>query len=84
MWVRNVVALGANAWAGCMVPSPSWRWSGTAGMPPPGHPPAAPLTASLFLSMARRVAGRIPPGVLVATVNFPFVTTQNFSLWACR
>ena len=22
--------------------------------------------------------------VLVATVNFPFVTTQNFSLWACR
>ena len=23
-------------------------------------------------------------GVLVTTVNFPFVTTQNFSLWACR
>ena len=22
--------------------------------------------------------------VLVTTVNFPFVTTQNFSLWACR
>ena len=22
--------------------------------------------------------------VLVATVNFPFVATQNFSLWACR
>ena len=22
--------------------------------------------------------------MLVATVNFPFVTTQNFSLWACR
>ena len=22
--------------------------------------------------------------LLVATVNFPFVTTQNFSLWACR
>ena len=24
------------------------------------------------------------PLLLVATVNFPFVTTQNFSLWACR
>ena len=22
--------------------------------------------------------------MLVTTVNFPFVTTQNFSLWACR
>ena len=22
--------------------------------------------------------------LLVTTVNFPFVTTQNFSLWACR
>ena len=26
----------------------------------------------------------LPVLVLVTTVNFPFVTTQNFSLWACR
>ena len=60
MWVRNVVALGANAWAGCMVPSPSCRWSGTAGMPSPGHPPAAPLTARLALSPATGTGTPLP------------------------
>ena len=28
--------------------------------------------------------GTLDRPVLVTTVNFPFVTTQNFSLWACR
>ena len=47
MWVRNVVALGENAWAGCMVPSPSCRWSGAAGdiladiQPPPRSRPGS-------------------------------------------
>ena len=38
--------LPGNAIAVVMVPS-SCRWSGTAGMPSPGHPPAAPLPARL-------------------------------------
>ena len=37
--------------------------------------------ANRLASLKRRHLGA---AVLVTTVNFPFVTTQNFSLWACR
>ncbi len=41
-----------------------------------GDPLGAGSAASAFAMPAA--------ALLVATVNFPFVTTQNFSLWACR
>ena len=34
--------------------------------------------------LSRALYGRKSEQLLVTTVNFPFVTTQNFSLWACR
>ena len=50
------------------------------------------LTLNVLLSFAQferevmgeRIRDKIAASMLVATVNFPFVTTQNFSLWACR
>ena len=38
-----------------------------------------PLTANRALKILSKMYK-----LLVTTVNFPFVTTQNFSLWACR
>ena len=37
-----------------------------------------------IFEQSKRCYGAPRNHVLVATVNFPFVTTQNFSLWACR
>ena len=45
-WVRMVEALPGTAMAACMVPSPSCRCEGTAGMSSPGRSPAAPLSLS--------------------------------------
>ena len=47
----------------------------------PASTPEADWTYEDAVS-AGLVADQAP--LLVATVNFPFVTTQNFSLWACR
>ena len=52
------------------------RWSGK-GKSKTGKQPRQVMSLGAVQRMR-------PERVLVTTVNFPFVTTQNFSLWACR